>query len=407
MTIPSILNDLIGQIGALLRYLLGLILPEGLAVALVTLVGIGVAVTFVALLVMSQIWAERKVIARIQDRVGPNRVGPFGLLQSVADALKLLTKEDIVPSNADRLVFALAPLVVLVPSLMIFAVLPFNWDATIARLDVGILYVLALATLPTIGIVMAGWASYNNYTLLGGMRAAAQLISYEVPEVLSVLPIVLLAGTMSLWGIASAQQGAWFILAPIVGPVAFVLFFTAGIAEINRSPFDLPEAESEIIAGFHMEYSGMRFALFFLAEYANAFSVSAIAATLFFGGWQGWILPGYVWFVVKTYLLFLVMVWIRGTLPRLRYDQLMNLAWKIMLPLALGNVLLAALLKNAGLMELALSFGWLGMIVLLAINLVVVVILFAGYNRLFRAVRQSAGLPLLEATQPAAQAARP
>jgi NADH-quinone oxidoreductase subunit H len=407
MTIPSILNDLIGQIGALLRYLFGLILPEGLAVALVTLVGIGVAVTFVALLVMSQIWAERKVIARIQDRVGPNRVGPFGLLQSVADALKLLTKEDIVPTYADRLVFALAPLVVLVPSLMIFAVLPFNWDATIARLDVGILYVLALATLPTIGIVMAGWASYNNYTLLGGMRAAAQLISYEVPEVLSVLPVVLLAGTMSLWGIASAQQGAWFILAPIVGPLAFILFFTAGIAEINRSPFDLPEAESEIIAGFHMEYSGMRFALFFLAEYANAFSVSAIAATLFFGGWQGWILPGYVWFVVKTYLLFLVMVWIRGTLPRLRYDQLMNLAWKIMLPLALVNVLLAALLKSFRIMETFLSFPIVGAIVLIVINLVVTIILFAGYNRLFRAVRQSAGLPLLEATQPAAQGARP
>ncbi len=407
MTIPSFLNDLIGQIGALLYYLLGLVLPAWLTVLLVTLIGIAVAVTFVAVLVMSQVWAERKVIARIQDRVGPNRVGPFGILQSVADALKLLTKEDIVPANADRLVFALAPLVVLVPSLMIFAVLPFNWDATIARLDVGILYVLALATFPTIGIVMAGWASFNNYTLLGGMRAAAQLISYEVPEVLSVMPIVLLAGTMSLWGIANAQQGAWYILAPIVGPLAFVLFFTAGIAEINRSPFDLPEAESEIIAGFHMEYSGMRFALFFLAEYANAFSVSAIAATLFFGGWHGWILPGYLWFVIKTYVLFLVMVWARGTLPRLRYDQLMNLAWKIMLPLTLVNLLLAALLKTSGFMESVLSFGWLGVLILLAINLVVVYILYRLYNQLFRAVRGSAGLPLLEATQPATQGARP
>jgi NADH-quinone oxidoreductase subunit H len=398
MQIPSLLNDLIGQIGGLLGAIFGAFLPDWLGVILVTLIGIGVAVTFVAIVVMSQVWAERKVIARIQDRVGPNRVGPWGILQSVADALKLLTKEDIVPAQADRVVFVLAPLVVLIPSLMIFAVLPFNADATIARLDVGILYVLALATFPTLGIIMAGWASYNNYTLLGGMRAAAQLISYEVPEVLSVLPIVLLAGTMSLWGISAAQEGKWFILAPVVGPLGFVLFFTAGLAELNRSPFDLPEAESEIIAGFHMEYSGMRFALFFLAEYANSFSVSALAATLFFGGWQGWLLPGYVWFFVKTYVLFLVMIWARGTLPRLRYDQLMGLAWKILLPLTLVNVVLAAAVKSMGLMELPA-------VLLLVINLLVVFFGFRLYNVAFRAVRGNAGAPLLEGAQ-AVQGAR-
>jgi NADH-quinone oxidoreductase subunit H len=359
----------------------------------VALVAIGATVTFVALVVMTQVWAERKMIARIQDRVGPNRVGPFGLAQSVADVVKLLSKEDIIPAQADRAVFVLAPLIVLVPSLMIFAVLPFNWDATIANLDVGVLYVLALATIPTIGILMAGWASYNNYSLLGGMRAAAQLISYEVPEVLSVLPVVLLAGTMSLWGITQAQTGAWFILAPVVGPIALLTFFISGLAEINRSPFDLPEAESEIIAGFHLEYSGMRFALFFLAEYANAFSVSAIAATLFFGGWHGWILPGYVWFFVKTYLLFLVMVWARGTLPRLRYDQLMAFAWKTLLPVTLANLVLAALVKESGLMGLLPWPFWL------VVNLGVFVAIGWVYRRAWRSAQQRAAVPLLESTQ--------
>src|SRR5581483_10727198 len=321
------------------------------------------------------------------------------IVQSVADAVKLLGKEDLIPKAADRVVFVLAPLAVMVPSLMIYAVLPFNWDATITRLDIGILYVLALATIPTIGIIMAGWASYNKYTLLGGMRAAAQLISYEVPEVLSVIPVVLIAGTLSLWGIAAAQQNAWFILAPVVGPLAFITFFVSGIAEINRSPFDLPEAESEIIAGFHMEYSGMRFALFFLAEYANAFTVSAIAATLFFGGWQGFLLPGFVWFFVKTYLLFLVMVWVRGTLPRLRYDQLMAFAWKVLLPITLINLALGAFVRELGIMQ----WNWL---ILLVINIPVVVILYWLYNRFYRAAQRTGAPPLLETALAATQGAR-
>jgi NADH-quinone oxidoreductase subunit H len=396
---PSFLNDLLGGISGLLHNLLGAVLPLGIVQLILALVGIGVAVTFVALVVMSQVWAERKLIARIQDRVGPNRVGPFGLLQSVADVVKLLGKEDLIPGAADRWAFVLAPLVALVPSLMIYAVLPFNWDATITRLDIGVLYVLALATLPTISIVMAGWASYNKYTLLGGMRAAAQLISYEVPEVLSVIPVVLLSGTMSLWGIAAAQQNAWFILAPVVGPLAFVTFFISGIAEINRSPFDLPEAESEIIAGFHMEYSGMRFALFFLAEYANAFTVAAVSTTLFLGGWQGWILPGYVWFFAKTYVLFLVMVWIRGTLPRLRYDQLMAFAWKVLLPVTLVNLALAAFVRELGLM----LWPWP---VLLVINVLVVVILYWLYNRFYRAAQRNSAPPLLETALAATQGAR-
>jgi NADH-quinone oxidoreductase subunit H len=387
----AFLNDLLSGISGFIGHLLSLALPVGLVQIILALVGIGVAVTFVAILVMLQVWTERKVIARIQDRVGPNRVGPFGLLQSVADAVKLLGKEDIVPAGADRLVFVLAPLVVLVPSLMIYAVLPFNWDAVITQLDVGILYALALATLPTLGIVMAGWASYNKYSLLGGMRAAAQLISYEVPEVLSVIPVVLLAGTLSLWGIAAAQTPAWFILAPVVGPLAFMAFFISGLAEINRSPFDLPEAESEIVAGFHLEYSGMRFALFFLAEYANAFTVAALAATLFFGGWHGWFLPGFVWFIAKTYLLFMVMVWIRGTLPRLRYDQLMGFAWKVLLPLTLVNIVLGAAVKESRLMELPWP-------VLLVINIPVVVLIYWAYNRFYAAAQRQTAPPLLEST---------
>ncbi|HLH25388.1 MAG TPA: NADH-quinone oxidoreductase subunit NuoH [Chloroflexota bacterium] len=397
---PSFLNNLLGGISGALNTLLSAVLPFGIVQIILALIGIAVAVTFVALLVMSQIWAERKLIARIQDRVGPNRVGPFGLVQSVADAVKLLGKEDLIPRAADRVVFVLAPLAVIVPSLMIYAVLPFNWDATITRLDIGILYVLALATIPTLGIIMAGWAAYNKYTLLGGMRAAAQLISYEVPEVLSVIPIVLIAGTMSLWGIADAQRNAWFILAPVVGPLAFVTFFISGIAEINRSPFDLPEAESEIIAGFHMEYSGMRFALFFLAEYANAFTVSAIATTLFFGGWQGWILPGYLWFFLKTYILFLVMVWVRGTLPRLRYDQLMAFAWKVLLPITLVNLVLGAIVQYWQLMNV---IPWPALIV---INIVVVVALYWLYNRLYRAARTNTAPPLLETALAATQGAR-
>jgi NADH-quinone oxidoreductase subunit H len=389
-------NDLLSGISGFIGHMLGIVLPFWLVQIILALVGIGVIVTFIAVLVMTQVWAERKMIARIQDRVGPNRVGPFGLAQTVADVVKLLGKEDTIPGGADRLVFVLAPLVVLVPSLMIYAVLPFNWDAVVTQLDVGILYVLALAALPTLGILMAAWGSYNKYSLLGGMRGAAQLISYEVPEVLSVLPSVMLAGTLSLWGIAAAQTGGWFILAPVVGPLAFVAFFISGLAEINRSPFDLPEAESEIIAGFHMEYSGMRFALFFLAEYANATTVSAIAATLFFGGWNGWILPGFVWFLIKTYLLFLVMVWARGTLPRLRYDQLMAFAWKVLLPLTLVNIVLAAVVKELGLMNLPWP-------ILLAINVPVVVVIYWAYNRFYLTTQRRVAPPLLESALSAAR----
>ena len=268
------------------------------------------------------------------------------MLQSVADVVKLLLKEDIIPFNADGVTFRIAPLLVLVPSLAIWSLIPWGPGLGVTDLNVGILFVLALGAFTTLGILIAGWASSNKYSLLGGMRVAAQLISYEIPLVLMAMVPVLLAGTMSLQGIIAAQAQVWNIFVLPVGPVAFLIFLIAGIAEINRSPFDLPEPESEIVAGFHTEYSGMRFALFFLAEYANSLALGALVTTLFLGGWQGPILPPWLWVLLKTYAVFLLLVWIRGTLPRLRYDQLMGFAWKAALPVALATLGVTALVVS-------------------------------------------------------------
>jgi NADH-quinone oxidoreductase subunit H len=322
--------------------LLNAVLPEPLPTIIVTALAIAMVTTLIAIIVMSQVWAERRIVAYMQGRLGPNRVGPGGLLQAVADAIKLLTKEGLIPREADRVGFLLAPLVVVVPSLMIWSVIPWGPGLGVTDLNIGVLYFLALGALPTIGILMAGWSSGNKYAVLGGMRAAAQLISYEIPEVLVLMVPVLLAGTMSLNGIVQEQSDLWFILALPVGPLAFVLFLVAGIAEVNRSPFDLPEAESEIVAGFHTEYPGLGFALFFLAEYANTFAVSAMATTLFLGGWLGPFLPPFIWFFLKSYFVFFLLVWVRSTLPRVRYDQLMRVAWKVALPAALLTVALTA-----------------------------------------------------------------
>jgi len=318
--------------------LLSAFLPEPVPTVVLTALTIVVLFTIVAVIVMSQTLAERRIVGFMQGRLGPNRVGPQGLLQPIADALKLVLKEIIVPYQADRVPFLLAPFVILVPSLIIWAVIPWGPGLSVTDLDIGVLFILAMGALPTIGILMAGWASGNKYALLGGMRSAAQLISYEIPLVIIAMVPVLLAGSMSLRRIVEAQTDRWFILALPVGPVAMLLFLIAGIAEVNRSPFDLPEAESEIIAGFHTEYSGMAWGLFYLAEYANAFAVSALTAILFFGGWMGPLLPPFIWFFLKAYLGFFVIVWIRSTLPRMRYDQLMQLAWKVAIPIALITV---------------------------------------------------------------------
>ncbi|MFN0071482.1 MAG: NADH-quinone oxidoreductase subunit NuoH [Chloroflexota bacterium] len=319
-------------------------MPDWLATGLLSFLGIAILFAIIPVVVMALVYFERKVIARMQDRYGPNRVGPFGILQPVADALKLLTKEDIVPAGADKLLFALSPIIVLSASLMVWAVVPFAPGLAVADLNVAVLFVIAMSGLPSIGFVMAGWASDNKYSLLGGMRAAAQFVSYEIPGILAVLVPVLLAGSMSLQDIVRAQSaGNWYLFYFPIGPLAFLIFLIAGTAESNRTPFDLVEAESEIIAGFHTEYSGMRFALFFLAEYANVFVISALGSVFFLGGWDGPILPPYVWFMAKVSALVFVFFWFRGTLPRLRYDQLMHFAWKRLFPIALANVALTAL----------------------------------------------------------------
>ena len=300
-------------------------------------------------------WIERKFIARLQNRYGPNRAGPFGLLQPMADGIKLFFKEELTPAGADKVIFTLAPIITLLPALLVFAVIPiggsFNLFGVERRLvlapglNVGVLYILAITSIAVYGITMAGWSSNNKYALLGGLRSAAQMISYELAMGLAVLAVVLTAGTLDVQKIIDAQSGLWFIF---IQPVAFAIYLITTVAEVNRAPFDLPEAEQELTAGYHTEYSGMKFALFFAAEYIKMIAVSALGATLFMGGWRGpfvdtYPLLGPVYFALKTLLALVVFVWIRATLPRLRYDRLMAFGWKVLLPLSLANVLVTAL----------------------------------------------------------------
>jgi len=305
----------------------------GLLVATVILLfGVGV--------VLSLIWLERKVAGRVQDRLGPNRVGPYGLLQPVADTIKMFIKEDIVPTNADGLVHLLAPVVALAPAVLAFAVVPFGRGMAAVDLNIGILWVVSVGSIGTVGLFMAGYGSNNKFALLGGMRAVAQAISYEIPQVLTILPIILLAGSMSLVTIVQKQSELWYIFVFPIGLIGFVTYYISALAEVNRTPFDIPEGESEIVAGHHTEYSGMKWGMFYLAEYFNFFIVCAIASTLFLGGWQGPLLPPWLWFLIKTYALILVGMWIRMTLPRFRVDQLMKFAWQVLVPLALFNIVL-------------------------------------------------------------------
>jgi NADH-quinone oxidoreductase subunit H len=306
---------------------------------------LGVVLLVLLLLAAYLVWLERKFLARLQIRYGPNRAGKFGLLQPIADTIKMLTKEDIVPAAADRPVFLLAPAVVATTALMMFAVVPFGSSITlfgkkvplvITDLNVGLLYVFALSSLGVYGVAMGGWASNSKYSLLGGIRGAAQMISYELALGLSLIPIVMLAGSFSIVEIVRAQENYPFIL---VQPFAFVIFMISAMAESKRIPFDLPEAENELGAGYHTEYSGMRFGLFFLGEYVHLQVLGALVAVLFLGGWRGPILPPPVWLLIKIVFVALVMIWVRGTLPRLRYDQLMALGWKVLIPLALVNIM--------------------------------------------------------------------
>ena len=283
------------------------------------------------------VWVERKLLARIQARFGPNRAWKFGLLQPLADVIKLMTKEDIAPEGADKSIFLLAPGIVGATALLIFAVIPFGPNSmVITDLNVGVLFFLAFSSIGVYGVVLGGWASNSKYSLLGGMRAAAQMISYEVSLGLSLVPIVMLAGSFSLVDIVNAQSRLPFIL---MQPVSFILFFVSAAAEIKRIPFDLPEAENELVAGYHTEYSGMRFGLFFLGEYITMIVLGGLVAIFFLGGWRGPVLPPILWFLLKVFLTAFILIWFRGTLPRLRYDRLMSMGWKVLIPVSLLNIM--------------------------------------------------------------------
>jgi NADH-quinone oxidoreductase subunit H len=302
---------------------------------------------FIAVFVMFLVWMERKVSAHMQSRIGPNRVGPLGLLQTVADAIKLTIKEDVKPVNRDKVPYFIAPIVAFVATFMGMVVIPFDKGMVVQDLNVGILYIIAITGFTVIAILTAGWSSNNKYALLGGFRSAAQIISYEVSLVLSVVPIIMITGTLSLTGIVEYQKqaGYWFILPQIV---AFLIFITSATAEANRAPFDIPEAESELIGGFHTEYSGVKFAMFFLGEYIAVVVSSAVAVTLFLGGWLplpylGFLhVPGFIWFLAKLLLVIYLIMAFRWTFPRLRVDQLMDFGWKVLIPISIINILLTA-----------------------------------------------------------------
>lgn len=311
------------------------------------LMAVKIAVVFLVILTLAAylVLAERRLLARIQDRRGPNRVGPFGVLQPLADVIKMLTKEDVRPADADPWLFSLAPAMAAIPAIMMFAVIPFGAPLAVgdrkvplvvADLNVGILFFLALSAIAVYSVALGGWASNSKYSLLGGIRGLAQLISYELSMALSIVPVVMLAGSFSLTDIVNAQRDIPFV---VYQPLAFIIFLVSIAAECRRIPFDLPEAESELVAGFHAEYSGMRFGLFFVGEYINVIALGSLAATFFLGGWHGPLLPPVVWFFIKVFLFAFFFIWMRGTLPRLRYDQLMHFGWKVLTPLALLNIL--------------------------------------------------------------------
>ncbi len=310
-----------------------------------TLVVFGVSMLIVAY----STWFERKVLGHVQLRHGPMRVGFHGLLQPIADGIKGFFKEELVPENADKPVFILAPIISIAAALSLLVVIPFGDSVTImgkeitlylADLDIGILYVLGISTIGSYGCMLGGWSSGNKYGVLGGLRASAQMISYELPMALAVIGVVMVSGTLSLVGIVNAQAGLWNIVAQ---PLAFVIFIICGLAELNRTPFDMPEAEAELACGYNVEYSSMKFALFFMAEYAHMFVFAAMVTTLFLGGWHGPFLPGVVWFFIKTFAMIFFCIWERSTFPRCRYDQVMKLGWKVLLPAGFLNIFLTGL----------------------------------------------------------------
>ena len=313
-------------------------IPDWLAYFLAGFIIVFVIVNVVMVIVTWATWVERRVLGRFHARLGPNRWGPWGLLTPIADALKLLTKEDTRPEGVDRWVFNVAPILFIVPALMVFAVIPVGKNTYVANLNIGVLFIIAVTTMGTIAIFMAGWASGNRFSLFGAMRAVASLISYEVPMVLSVVGLVLMAGSLSMVDIVEAQRLPFIVLQPL----GFFIFFAAISAEMSRSPFDIVEAESELVAGYHTEYSGMKWGTFQLAEFIAPFGASAIMATLFLKGWEGPWLPSHLWFFIKVCSFWFLLLWLRATLPRLRVDQIMEFAWKVLFPLSILNLFVTA-----------------------------------------------------------------
>ena len=344
MTVFEVINNILKIVGdAVAAFIISILGAGGLADFVIMLLAALIICSICAVAFMGLTYAERKIVARIQDRIGPNQAGPYGLLQPIADGIKMFTKEDTTPAEADRWVYNLAPLVIAVFALLTYAVIPFAPGVVGTNLNIGVFYVIAVGSGSTVAILMAGWGSNNKYSLLGAFRTVAQLVGYEVPMLLNVLPVVMLAGSMSLVDIVERQtlnnggNGIPFIL---MVPLSALIFLISGIAETGRSPFDLLEAESEIVAGFHVEYSGMKFALFFLGEYVNALAVSIMFTVLFMGGYAGPILPPYVWLLLKVAAVFTLLMWLRGTLPRVRVDQLMSFNWKFLVPMSIVNVII-------------------------------------------------------------------
>ncbi len=327
-------------------------MTNAIIIAILAAIKIGIVIGVLLLVIAYLIWVERKVMAHMQVRLGPMRVGWHGLLQPIADGLKLITKEDIIPANASKVLFVLSPVIAMIPALLSIAVIPFgdtitimgiSVDMVITDVNIGILFILAVSSVGVYGILLGGWSSDNKYSLLGGLRSSAQMISYELSMGLSLIGVIMMTESLSLVDTVNAQADLWFV---VLQPIAFIVYAISAIAETNRCPFDLPEAETELVSGFHTEYSSMKFALFFMAEYANIITVSAVGVTFFLGGWRGPFLPPIVWFLIKMALCIFFFVWLRSTFPRFRIDQLMQFAWKVLLPVAIVNVLITGLVMS-------------------------------------------------------------
>lgn len=364
--------------------LLGLGLQPELATFLLQLLGALVLGTVMLLLTFLLIWAERKIVARIQDRLGPNRVGPFGIFQTVADLLKLVTKELITPTGADLIPYNLAPLLAVMSVVGLWAVIPMAPTLLGADINVGILYIISIGAIGVLGVMLAGMSSNNKYALLGAFRTVALMVSYTVPMVLALLVPVLLTGSMGMQAIVRAQSPLAFIF---LAPIAALIFFVSSVAEVGRAPFDLLEAESEIVAGFHIEYSGLKFGMFFVAEFLHAFTISALTATIFLGGWQGpwaeqYTLLGLLYFIIKTSLVYFVVIWLRGSFPRIRIDQMNDLNWKFITPLALVSLIFTAIAE-----KVVVDFGLPRLLTHLGVNAILVVLIaialgsYARYQR--------------------------